>query len=252
MKHLTKLLHLSLEMLRGPDMTHFTALTAINRIMDLCVTHHMYHPWEHEDDTPAAKTKDANTKCNNGPLSGNMSGSENAVHAQLENIIRGSPKISRGSPKHRHSSWRNRSVTHQDSIRSFKSLITNQESGFRETGFMDSECDSAQTSCDTERTPIEVLINYDPSQIITILQNAITNHKSIMGSRHKCSPSVRWRHCTYHCLQILSARILTVMCHGNCGQHKVVNDGHIKILMESLDPNHDPVSIHIHFPNLLF
>ncbi|CAL1528799.1 unnamed protein product, partial [Lymnaea stagnalis] len=65
-------------------------------------------------------------------------------------------------------------------------------------------------------------------------------HKRIIGTRHKCTPSVRQRHCTHHCLQILSARVLTLMCHSAHVQHKLVTRGHLKMLVEALDPNHDP------------
>ncbi|KAJ8317110.1 hypothetical protein KUTeg_005014 [Tegillarca granosa] len=65
-------------------------------------------------------------------------------------------------------------------------------------------------------------------------------HKRIIGTRQKCTPSTRWQHCTHHCLQILSARILAVMVHGSQCQYRIIVDGHIKTLVEALDPNHDP------------
>ena len=93
------------------------------------------------------------------------------------------------------------------------------------------------------KTPLEILLSLDPSQIVSCLHNNITMHKRIIGTRHKCTPSVRQRHCTHHCLQILSARVLTIMCHSAHVQHKLVTRGHLKMLVEALDPNHDPVSI---------
>lgn len=107
------------------------------------------------------------------------------------------------------------------------------------------ESDEGKNPCVTtpiNRTPMEILSTNDPSQILSVLHNNITMHKRIMGARSKCTPSTRWRHCTHHCLQILSARILTVMCHGPRVQQKIVLDGHLKTLVEALDPNHDPVS----------
>ncbi|GFR82896.1 1-phosphatidylinositol-4,5-bisphosphate phosphodiesterase epsilon-1 [Elysia marginata] len=90
------------------------------------------------------------------------------------------------------------------------------------------------------RTPLEILLSLDPSQIVSCLHNNITMHKRIIGTRHKCTPSVRQRHCTHHCLQIMSARVLTIMCHSAHVQHKLVTRGHLKMLVEALDPNHDP------------
>ncbi|XP_070185055.1 uncharacterized protein, partial [Littorina saxatilis] len=90
------------------------------------------------------------------------------------------------------------------------------------------------------RTPLEILLSIDPGQIMSVLHNSITMHKRIIGTRQKCTPGVRWHHCTHHCLQILSARVLTVMCHSVHVQHKIVSAGHLKPLVEALDPNHDP------------
>lgn len=104
------------------------------------------------------------------------------------------------------------------------------------------EEDSRTTAVFINRTPLEILMCLDPSLVLTVLQNSISMHKVIIGNRQKCTPSVRWRHCTHHCLQILSARVLTVMCHGSHVQSKLVTDGHVKTMVDALDPNHDPVS----------
>ncbi|KAH3786903.1 hypothetical protein DPMN_165018 [Dreissena polymorpha] len=106
----------------------------------------------------------------------------------------------------------------------------------------DSKGSNASNCTQVLRTPLEILTSCDPSNILSILHNNITMHKRIIGTRQKCTPSTRIRQCTHHCLQILSARILVVMCHGAGVRHKLVNDGHAKTLVEALDPNHDPVS----------
>lgn len=116
-------------------------------------------------------------------------------------------------------------------------------------GKADGEAEDDPTGCRNafgvpiNRTPLEILTSADPSHILSVLHNSITMHKRIIGTRQKCTPSTRWRHCTYHCLQILSARILAVMCHGPNVQHKIVTNGHMKTLVDALDPNHDPVSM---------
>ena len=246
LKQLTKLVHIALELLRGPEVSCFTALSALNRIIDLCVLHKAYHPWEYEEEDTPHRLR------GKGPFAGQANVMDNApIHNQLESILRGSPKTVRGSPsRHRQSSWRMRAMTHQDSIRSLRSILS--PDGQRETSFIDDmiNCDgptSSSSVCDSERTPLEVLMNTDPSIIIGILQEAITTHARLMGTRHKCTPSARLRHCTHHCLQVLSARVLTVMCHGNSVQHKVASETHIKTFVDSLDPNHDPVSIRFVF-----
>ncbi|KAL8616522.1 hypothetical protein ACOMHN_036554 [Nucella lapillus] len=90
------------------------------------------------------------------------------------------------------------------------------------------------------RTPLEILLSVDPGQVTSVLHNSITMHKRIIGTRQRCTPGVRWQHCTHHCLQILSARVLIVMCHSPHVQHQIVSAGHLKPLVEALDPNHDP------------
>lgn len=101
-------------------------------------------------------------------------------------------------------------------------------------------------SSTVERLPLHILSQTDPSQILSVLHNNITMHKRIIGTRQKCTPSTRARHCTHHCLQILSARILAIMSHSHQVQQRIVADGHLKTLVEALDPNHDPVSIFVH------
>ena len=43
---------------------------------------------------------------------------------------------------------------------------------------------------------------------LSLVLNAITLHRRVVGSRFRCTPSIRTRQCSYHCLQILSARVL--------------------------------------------
>ncbi len=178
------------------------------------------------------------TSCTRTSMLGSVfTDSTNPVHAQIENLLRGSsPKYAsgRGSPaKIRNASWRSGSGRNQDSVRSTRS----EHSSIRETSFMGGLSEESEsggvsgisgttpggipTPCTVgvisdktlERTPLELLANSDPGPLVVILSTSIERHRSTMGTRHKCTPSVRLRHCTYHCLQILSARILTVMCH---------------------------------------
>ncbi|XP_054933839.1 uncharacterized protein [Dermacentor andersoni] len=73
-----------------------------------------------------------------------------------------------------------------------------------------------------------------------MLNNAITLHKRVVGTRHHCTPSHRWRHCSYHCLQILSARAVLFMSQNTDVQNKLVEEAHLKILVNALDSTHDP------------
>ena len=101
------------------------------------------------------------------------------------------------------------------------------------------DADDAATS-----TPLGVLSSRDPSLLLGVLREAVARQKATLGApgRHRCSPSVRSRQCAPHCLQILSARLFAVMCHDVASQRTVVDDDYVRVLVDALDPNHDPVS----------
>ena len=268
-----KLLRLLLDMLKGHPNVHFSALCAINRVIDLCILHRVYHPWQWEEDgatstTPHVNVKPAHTlvvgsspldpgkhRCVSRSASGwsdHEGAASNPVHAQLEKILQGSPLPGKSSPRGlRPSSWKSKPA---DSVKGTPRTLQHQEScqNIKETSFIDSGGGCSEASnvevvpgtavSDTDCTPLETLSSAEPGPLLEVLKQAITLHKQTMGTRHKCTPSIRWRHCHHHCLQILAARVLAVMCHGQAAPHKLVNDAHIRILVDALDPNHDPVS----------
>jgi len=99
----------------------------------------------------------------------------------------------------------------------------------------------------TSSTPLGDLCSRDPALLLGVLQEAVARQKATLGApgRHRCSPSIRSRYCAPHCLQILSARLFAVMCHDVASQRKVIDGDHVRVLVDALDPNHDPVSISV-------
>jgi len=61
-----------------------------------------------------------------------------------------------------------------------------------------------------DSTPLGVLSSRDPSLLLGVLREAVGRQKATLGApgRHRCSPSVRSRHCAPHCLQMNAARLL--------------------------------------------
>lgn len=57
-----------------------------------------------------------------------------------------------------------------------------------------------------------------------------------------CVPCCRWRHCSYHCLQLLAARALLFMVEGAAVQQQLAQEPQLRILAAALDSTHDPVS----------
>ncbi|XP_021351592.1 uncharacterized protein LOC110449213 [Mizuhopecten yessoensis] len=244
---LTKLMTTALELLRGGQSLHFTALSIINRIIDICIVHK-----NHEvSSTEFLQSTDCI------PLQPGGAASQEGVSPQLKSpkhkTSNSSPKQRGGSTQcaHNHhddsaTSANNSSNTFQriSSVHFRKNFGGHSDGGGHSEKTDDSEnTDNANAnSCGSNvlKTPLEFLTTCDPSQILSVLHNSITMHKRIIGTRQKCTPSTRSRFCTHHCLQILSARILVVMCHGLQVQYRIVGGGHIKTLVEALDPNHDP------------
>ncbi|RWS16109.1 1-phosphatidylinositol 4:5-bisphosphate phosphodiesterase epsilon-1-like protein, partial [Dinothrombium tinctorium] len=89
-------------------------------------------------------------------------------------------------------------------------------------------------------TLLNILLVEGLDLLLNVLNNAITLHKRVTGSKQTCTPSHRWRHCTYHCLQILSARALLFISQSSDSRKRFVEDGPLKVLLSSLDSTHDP------------
>jgi len=215
---LSRLLFIGFELLKGKQSLHFTALSTINRVIDMCIVFKNYE----------------------------VSGlTKNAEQASTGDLYRSSSPKRKGSQSN---SDENSALNRHFSLskrerRSSHEGHSKGDSHEKHTDEREDSKGSGNSNCtQVHRTPLEILTSWDPSQILSILHNNITMHKRIIGTRQKCTPSTRWRGCTHHCLQILSARILVVMCHGPNVCRNIVNEGHAKTLVEALDPNHDPVS----------
>ncbi|KAH9518384.1 hypothetical protein Btru_016606 [Bulinus truncatus] len=296
----SKLLQAALELMRGKQSLHFTALSTINRIMDVCIVYRNYDfgsaaPKADNDSSPFSEV---------GPEFTAGRGGHHVGSWRSASVGRDQHPAKFQSHAHPHTGLYSRLISSDDSTTpaSFTSTPKGLSSTLAGTGLScaassgipSSSCSatspgvsspaassSTSVTCSSTlnrisslhkrrasqpshehqqhpangaeeddparagggavvRTPLEILLSLDPSQIVSCLHNNITMHRRIIGTRHKCTPSVRHRHCTHHCLQILSARVLTLMCHSAHVQHKLVTRGHLKMLVEALDPNHDP------------
>ncbi|XP_046688497.1 uncharacterized protein LOC124374291 isoform X3 [Homalodisca vitripennis] len=91
-----------------------------------------------------------------------------------------------------------------------------------------------------EECIFDVLSSVHALSVLNILHNALTLYKRVIGSKQQCSPSQRYRHCSYHCLQILAARALLYMTEGNSVQGQLSQEPQLRILAAALDSTHDP------------
>ncbi|XP_077544076.1 uncharacterized protein LOC144156122 [Haemaphysalis longicornis] len=108
------------------------------------------------------------------------------------------------------------------------------------SGGRDPAADAEPPSHASRPTFLGILADEGVDFLLNMLNNAITLHKRVVGTRHHCTPSHRWRHCSYHCLQILSARAVLFMSQNTEVQNKLVEEAHLKILVNALDSTHDP------------
>lgn len=88
----------------------------------------------------------------------------------------------------------------------------------------------------------EVLSSVHAVSVLNILHNALTLYKRVVGSKQQCSPSQRWRHCSYHCLQLLAARALLFMVESPRVQQQLAQEPQLRIISAALDSTHDPAS----------
>ncbi|KAL1439330.1 hypothetical protein MTO96_010351 [Rhipicephalus appendiculatus] len=108
------------------------------------------------------------------------------------------------------------------------------------SGGRDPAADAEPPSRASRPSFLAILADEGVDFLLNMLNNAITLHKRVVGTRHHCTPSHRWRHCSYHCLQILSARAVLFMSQNTDVQNKLVEEAHLKILVNALDSTHDP------------
>ena len=252
LKHLSHLLKLVVELLNAEPSLHFCALSTMNHILDLCITRYVYHPWGYDDCSlpPIGHRREQYLRASSHDVPkdapevhGNTTlfSTAEPLQAHFEPLIHsmhGGRTSIPGLTKTKMCNWRMKSV--DSPMLTHRQIPSTSESASSDQVSKEAENESGPT--DSERTPLEVLMRMNPKQIVEILKSSTETHRKAMGTRHRCTPSVRWRHCTHHCVQVLSARALTLMCHSNLIQHHIVTDGHLKILVDALDPNHDPVS----------
>jgi phosphatidylinositol phospholipase C epsilon len=84
--------------------------------------------------------------------------------------------------------------------------------------------------------------------VLSLVLNAITLHRRVVvgqhqhqSSRFRCTPSLRIRQCSYHCLQILSARLLLYMAGSSAlSRDQLMKEAQLRMMVEALDYTLDP------------
>ena len=92
--------------------------------------------------------------------------------------------------------------------------------------------------------PFSLLYQIEPVHLLRLMRTRLEAHRREFNNRPKCVPSTRSPLCTHHCVVILAARILTILCQDHTFQMRFINTKeNLLIIVDMLNINNDPVII---------
>ncbi len=90
--------------------------------------------------------------------------------------------------------------------------------------------------------PFSLLYQIEPVHLLRLMRTRLDAHRREFNNRPKCVPSTRSPLCTHHCVVILAARILTILCQDHTFQMRFINTKeNLAIIIDMLNINNDPV-----------
>ncbi|CAF3485478.1 unnamed protein product [Adineta steineri] len=105
---------------------------------------------------------------------------------------------------------------------------------------------TSTTSDDNSNTvysyePFSLLYKIEPIHLLRLMRTRLDAHRRDFNNRPKCVPSTRSPLCTHHCVVILAARILTVLCQDHAFQMRFISTKeNLAIIIDMLNINNDP------------
>ncbi|XP_073996296.1 uncharacterized protein isoform X2 [Rhodnius prolixus] len=206
------LLKTCLTLIHGVHDLQFTAMVTINKVIDTCVVYKLAHLKVKLSEAlqhPSTKneTKNGNKELTAAPTEENGTKNNDNKKGRYGKTT-----------KRLGSVWRHAAGEQLEQVR--RTL--------------------AADTVEHEESVIEVLSSVHAMSVLNILHNALTLYKRVIGSKQQCTPSQRWRHCSYHCLQLLAARSLLFMVEGATVQQQLAQEPQLRILAAALDSTHDP------------
>jgi hypothetical protein len=92
--------------------------------------------------------------------------------------------------------------------------------------------------------PFSLLYQIEPIHLLRLMRTRLDAHRREFNNRPKCVPSTRSPLCTHHCVVILAARILTILCQDHPFQMRFISTKeNLAIIIDMLNINNDPVNI---------
>jgi len=94
--------------------------------------------------------------------------------------------------------------------------------------------------------PFALLYQIEPVHLLNLMRTRLDAHRKEFNNRPKCVPSTRSPLCTHHCVVILAARLLTILCQDHTFQLRFIGTKeNLAIIIDMLNINNDPVNINL-------
>ena len=91
--------------------------------------------------------------------------------------------------------------------------------------------------------PFSLLYQIEPIHLLRLMRTRLDAHRQEFNNRPKCVPSTRSSLCTHHCVLILAARVLTILCQDHNFQTRFITaKENLAIIIDMLNINNDPVN----------
>lgn len=223
MDHLSSLLQVGVEFLAGSHSVQFTGLVLINKVIDVGMAtaqrfdqpnknKRLGQTWIPKDHHPGSKKK-----------------SVASVFVQTK-----TNPASTSSPL---------TFTRSRTPRSWRDFVQQQSSDQQQ---QQQQPAAAQPSSETLSSELGGAIiqllseKLHAGTVLSLVLNAITLHRRVVGTRFRCTPSLRIRQCSYHCLQILSGRLLLYMAQSAVSRDQLMKEAQLRMMVEALDYTLDP------------
>ena len=117
-------------------------------------------------------------------------------------------------------------------------LLTTENSTANSSGTISNENSNAVHTYE----PFSLLYQIEPAHLLRLMRTRLEAHRREFNNRPKCVPSTRSPLCTHHCVVILAARILTILCQDQTFQARLINTKeNLTIIIDMLNINNDPV-----------
>ena len=120
-------------------------------------------------------------------------------------------------------------------------LANNQSTLFNSQNLTTNSNENSNTIYTYE--PFSLLYQIEPIHLLRLMRTRLDAHRKEFNNRPKCVPSTRSPLCTHHCVVILAARLLTILCQDQAFQSRFIGTKeNLAIIVDMLNINNDPVS----------